>query len=284
MKRNFDEWLGDFKSTIYGTGYYVDFDKIYEKIDGLRYELSLMNGLVGSKSIEEDFRKLVKRYPEVCKCVPLLMAVRQSEIEIYEKGEITVYSLYDPDSDIERYVLFMKKSGLFHLISSRIISSVSDYVMGVEVGLDSNARKNRGGKTMENLVENFIRQTGAEYYKEMYAGEIERRWNLDLSSISHQGQSEKRFDFVVNGGDRIFAIETNYYSSGGSKLNETARSYKLLALESEEIENFSFVWVTDGKGWKSARNNLRETFDAMEHIYSIKDLENGAFKEIFGNP
>ena len=138
---------------------------------------------------------------------------------------------------------------------------------------------------MENLVENFICKAGfikgVNYFKEMYIHQITNTWNIDLSAISNQGKMEKRFDFVVKTPNMIYGIETNFYGSGGSKLNETARSYKTLALETEKINNFTFVWFTDGKGWISARNNLEETFDIMQHIYSIKDLEDGIISEVF---
>lgn len=92
---------------------------------------------------------------------------------------------------------------------------------------------------------------------------------------------EKRFDFVLKTDSMIYGMETNFYSGGGSKLNETARSYKTLALEADTVEGFTFVWFTDGKGWISARNNLEETFDCMKHIYNIADLENGIVGEFF---
>lgn len=154
-----------------------------------------------------------------------------------------------------------------------------DYVLGVETGLNSNARKNRGGHLMEDLVERYIVQAGfirdTTYFKEMCLSEIEDKFHLDLSAISNQGKTEKRFDFVLVKDNIIYAIECNFYSSGGSKLNETARSYKSIALESQNIENFKFVWFTDGKGWESARNNLEETFEVLDTLYSIHDLENG---------
>ena len=132
---------------------------------------------------------------------------------------------------------------------------------------------------MEDLVESFIKKAGyvkgENYFKEMYIHQITDKWNVNLSAISNQGKMEKRFDFVIKTPSMIYGIETNFYGSGGSKLNETARSYKTLALEAKEIHGFIFVWFTDGKGWTSARNNLEETFDVMEHIYNIKDLENG---------
>ena len=173
----------------------------------------------------------------------------------------------------------MRKTGLFDLIANHIISNLVDYATGVETGLDSNGRKKRGGALMENLVESFIVKTGyvkgENYFKEMYLSEIENKWNLDLSAISNQGKTEKRFDFVIKTQNLVYGIEVNFYASQGSKLNETARSYKTIALESKDIDGFKFAWFTDGKGWNSARNNLEETFDVLDDIYNIKDLENG---------
>ena len=160
-----------------------------------------------------------------------------------------------------------------------------DYVTGVETGLDSNGRKNRGRHLMENLVEKYIQKAGFElnttYFKEMYIHEITQKWGLDLSAISNQGKTEKRFDYVVRTENIVYGIETNFYASGGSKLNETARSYKTLALESKDIDGFTFIWFTDGKGWNNARHNLEETFDVLDHVYNIKDMEDGIMAEIF---
>lgn len=170
-------------------------------------------------------------------------------------------------------------------MQNHIINNLVDYVTGVETGLDSNGRKNRGGHLMEDLVETFIQKAGfiknESYFKEMYIHQITKKWGIDLSAISNKGKMEKRFDFVLKSRNMIYGIETNFYGGGGSKLNETSRSYKTLALETEEIEGFTFVWFTDGKGWLSARNNLEETFDVMQHIYNIKDLEEGIISEVF---
>lgn len=134
---------------------------------------------------------------------------------------------------------------------------------------------------MEDLVESFIKNTGAEYYKEMYLSEIENKWGADLSAISAEGTSTKRWDFVVKTKSTIYVIETNFYASGGSKLNETSRSYKMIAEEVQKTKGVEFVWVTDGAGWKSARRNLKETFDTMKNLYNITDMENGALEKLF---
>lgn len=283
--RDFNNWLSGFRESIADYGYYINFEKVHRNVDNIKVELNILNSLIGSKNIEQDFENLVNKYPEVLKCIPLLLAVRANEIyAIDSEGEFT-YNFKKPNLSVEQYKVFMRKTGLFDLIENHIVNNLVDYATGVETGLDSNGRKNRGGHLMENLVESFIKKSGfvkdETYFKEMYIHQITEKWNIDLSAISNQGKMEKRFDFVVKTPNMIYGIETNFYGSGGSKLNETARSYKTLALETDTIDGFTFVWFTDGKGWTSARHNLEETFDVMEHIYNIKDLENGIITEVF---
>ena len=279
MKRNFNDWLGKFRESIADYDYYIDFPKIHKNIDTIRVELNILNTLVGSQNIEQEFDGLITKYPEILKCIPILLAVRSKEIyAIDEDGEYS-YNFNKMNYSTEQYKVFMRKTGLFDLIANHIISNLVDYATGVETGLDSNGRKNRGGHLMENLVEGYIQKAGyvkgKDYFKEMNLSEIEKKWNIDLSAISNQGKAEKRFDFVIKTDNDIYGIETNFYGSGVSKLNETARSYKTLALETNTIDGFKFAWFTDGKGWNSARNNLEETFDVMDDIYNINDLESG---------
>lgn len=285
MKRDFNEWLGSFRNSICDYKFYVDFEKVYGKVDNIKIELNILNSLIGSKNIENDFKKIVDEYPKVLKCVPILLAVRGREIYAIDGDGEYLFNFVKPNYSIDEYIMFMRKTGLFSLISEHLINNLVDYVTGVEVGLDSNGRKNRGGHLMEDWVEShFIKAglvKGTDYFKEMYLADVEKTWNLDLSSISNQGKAKKRFDFVVKKGGTVYAVETNFYSRGGSKLNETARSYKTIALEAKNIEGFAFVWFTDGQGWKSARNNLEETFDVLDNMYCITDLENGIVKELF---
>jgi type II restriction enzyme len=282
--RNFDGWLAKFRFSTSGYDYYIDFNKVVKNVEKLKIELSILNSLIGSKDIERDFENIIKKYPETLKCVPLLLAVRQSEIYAQDEEGTFIYNFNHMNYSIEQYKVFMRKTGLFNLIENHIVNNLIDYALGVETGLDSNGRKNRGGHLMENLVEDFIKKSKVkEYYKEMYLSEIEKRWNIDLSALSNDGKAKKRFDFVVKTDNMIYGIETNFYGGkgGGSKLNETARSYKMLSQEADATEGFTFVWITDGTAWRSARGNLRETFEAMEHIYSLDDLENGIIDKIF---
>lgn len=284
MKRNFDEWLSEFRGSIANYDYYIDFNKIYNNINKIKVELNILNSLIGSNNIEEDFENILSKYPETLKCIPLLLAVRASEIYAVDSEGEYKYNFKNQNYSIEQYKIFMRKTGLFDLLQNHIINNLVDYATGVETGLDSNSRKNRGGHLMENLVESFIQKAGYKknetYFKEMYIHAITDKWGIDLSAISNSGKSEKRFDFVIKTSNRIYGIETNFYASGGSKLNETARSYKQIAQEVDTIDGFIFIWFTDGSGWKSARHNLEETFDVMETIFNIKDLENGILSQL----
>ena len=279
--RDFDTWLADFRDSISSYGYYIDFQKVVANAEAKRPELHLLNALIGRENIREEFCDLVAKFPSVITAIPILLAVR--EHEIYAKDE-TTGGLYHFDSvrhSLEEYCTFMEKTGLFSLISKHLVNNLFDYVVGVETGLDSNGRKNRGGHQMEDLVETYLKQAGVEYYKEMYAREIALKWDVDVSSLTNTGKTEKRFDFVVHTQNCVYAIETNFYGGGGSKLNETARSYKMLAIEAHDIPRFKFVWFTDGAGWRSARQNLRETFEVLPNVYNIKELEMGIAKTIF---
>jgi len=285
VNRNFNEWLLGFRDSIATWKYYTDFEKVYQNVEKIKDELNILNGLIGKKEIEDEFRRIVNKYPDVLKVVPILIAKRESEIKITDSKKNYVFNFKKPNYSIDEYVMFMKNTGLFDLLQNHVIHSLVDYVMGVEVGMDTNGRKNRTGDAMEDLVDSYITNAGFKegdnYFKQFAASEITQKWGLDLSEISNKGKSEKIFDFVVKTPIMIYGVETNFYGSGGSKLNETARSYKTIALESKNIQGFTFVWFTDGKGWTSARNNLEETFDVMEHIYNIKDLEDGIISEVF---
>ena len=282
--RNFDEWLSNFKTSISDYTYYVDFEKIYKNVDKVKVELNILNSIIGSKNIEEEFQNILIKYPETLECIPLLLAVRAREI--FVKDEINEY-LFKFDKmvcSIKGYIKFMRESGLFDLLQNHIINNLYDYVLGIEVGLDSNGRKNRGGHLMKNLVESYIIKAGYEknvnYFKETYLKDIEKKWNLDLSEMSGHNTSTKRFDFVIKTDKQVYVIETNFYSSGGSKLNETARSYKMLAQKSKKVDGVTFIWFTDGTGWVSARKNLEETFNELDTLYSINDLENGVLNNL----
>ena len=172
--RTFSQWLSTFRQSINGYGYYTDFEKVYENAERLKIEISILNSLVGSKNIEADFESIIAKYPECIKAVPILLAVRETEIYCQDGNGAVNYRFDRKTQSVEQYKYFMQYTGLFDMLQNHIISSLYDYVTGVEVGLGSNGRKNCGGHQMENLVESYLKKAHVEYYKEMYLTEIER--------------------------------------------------------------------------------------------------------------
>ena len=190
MKRDFIKWLSTFRDSIATYSYYVDFKKVYDNVENIKIELNILNSLIGSKNIESDFVKILEKYPETLKCIPILLAVRNSEIAISDETGSRMFDFATQTFTIADYATFMKKSGLFDLLQNHLIGNLLDYATGVETGLDSNGRKNRGGHLMEGLVESYIQKAGfvkgENYFKEMYIHEISEKWNVNLSAISRQ--------------------------------------------------------------------------------------------------
>lgn len=288
-KRDFAEWLNTFTDNINTWDYYINYQTAYKNTSKLKRQLALLGTLRGSKDIENEFRDLVEKYPECLEAVPLLLAVRDKVIAITDKDRRLDYNFESLNYDIELYIEFMEKTGIFELLQNHVIGDLLDVGLGINIGLDSNARKNRGGHQMEDLVEFFIKQAGfvkdITYFKEMYLHQVEEKWGYDLSKISADGVAKKRFDFVVkpSAGKEIYICECNCYTSSGSKLNETARSFKTIALEAENIDHVHFIWFTDGAGWHKTKGNLQETFLILDDIYNIADLKNGIISKRFRN-
>lgn len=295
MVRNFNEWLSTFEDSIASWRYYTDFDKVYRNVNKIKNELNLLNGLIGSKNIEQEFKELIEEYPNVLKAIPILIAKREKVVIIKDAIQDYYYNFTKMNYLIEEYSMFMRKTGIYDLLENHLVSNLYDYVTGVEVGMDTNARKNRTGDAMEDLVESYIVKAGFvkehNYYKEVTSKQLKEKWNIDLKEILKHidvetknkkvKMAEKRFDFVIEKNNTLYLIETNFYGSQGSKLNETARSYKMLNEELKKIKGIKFVWFTDGKGWNTAKGNLEETFNEMDDIYCIAEMKDNIMSKIF---
>ena len=283
--RDFNQWLSTMTDSIADWTYYVDFPKVYRNVNEIKIPLNIMNSLLGSKNIRSEFLELLDKYPEILKAIPIIVAKILNDTILVKDVEKDFYFKFKkPNYSPEEYADFMEKSGVFDLLSNHLVANLFDYVTGVEVGMDTNGRKNRTGHTMENIVQSYLEQEGFEMgvnlYKEIYQNEVEELFNVDLSAITNEGNTSKRFDFVIKRDSIVYLIETNFYSGGGSKLNETARSYKMITEEAKTIPNVEFVWFTDGQGWFQAKKNLRETFEVLPYLYNINDLKNGILKEL----
>lgn len=283
MKRAFDDIIKSIKMSLSTYDYFVDFKKVFDNVNHVELKLNTMNYLIGKEDFDKAFNELVKEQPSIVTVIPVLLAVRENNIQVLDEVMKTYnFNHYDPATN---YIEFIRKTGLINLFYDKKIKNLVDYVIGVEVGLDTNGRKNRSGKMMSQVVFNSLKQIDdIKIIEEANFSKIKSLFNMDISKLLKDVKSNKRFDFVVmNKHDHLFLIETNYYGSSGSKLNETARSYTKLAQDLKNTQNISFIWITDGKGWLSTKKNLLEAYNEIQHLYTIYDLEQKTLSKII-NP
>lgn len=269
--------------------YFVNWDKVIKNTRELEVNLNILNYLIGKEDFDTEFRTLLKQHPSVIEVLPAL-AVRDGEnakkfhiISSIENRQI-IYEEFDftntspSDVDIEKFLEFVTKTGIKELFSNNGVKNLVDYILGVEAGIDSNGRKNRGGHSMEAIVEAFVSdfciRNGAEYLKEANAAKIKASYDIDVPV----DKSSRRYDFVINYQGNLSLIETNFYAGGGSKLKSTAGEYR--NLQDKLDHRFKFIWVTDGFGWKKTSLPLRETFNNNDYILNLSLLENNALDTI----
>jgi type II restriction enzyme len=231
----------------------------------------MLNSLIGSTDLRKSVEVIWNRDKSAFQVMDILIAVRSEGKKkiLNSKGQCIVLDrLFD---SVDGVMEFIENTGLADIFRDKKINDLVDYVFGIETGLDTNARKNRSGHVMENAVANIFRQNNIPFRQEVYSTE----WP-ELQQVL--GDDEKRFDFVVTTPNKTYLIEVNFYSGGGSKLNEVARSYSDISPKINSVNGFEFVWITDGIGWKSAKNKLQEAYSIIPSIYNlttINDFING---------
>lgn len=282
----FNYLLNNLKSSTRVWTYFVNWDKVFAEVESLKMHLNLLNSLIGTKDFDGDLKVLIKKYPEVITAIPSLVVrdgenSKKLEILVDYKHKKFVYEEFDfnnyknlKDVDIKRIITFVEKTGVKRLFVEQKIKNVVDYLIGVEAGLDSNGRKNRGGDIMEEIVEFFIadicKKNKYSYLCQADAKRIKKEFGYEVPV----DKSSRRYDFVINTGKKLYIIETNFYSGGGSKLKATAGEYKGLQKTLSKTPH-RFIWITDGIGWKTTAKPLRETFNNNDCILSLAMLEKG---------
>lgn len=246
-------------------GFFSDFDKIAANVDAISMKLNQLNYLIGKEDMEKAVYALWNENPKVFSVLDILIAVRTSDKKkaIARNGQIQlVENFFKTPAGVVEY---LEDTGLKQVFQDKRVTNLVDYVFGVETGLDTNARKNRSGDIMGNRVAYLFQESGIEFRREVYSTEFEEMKCL--------GEDRKRFDFVIEATDKTYLIEVNFYSGGGSKLNEVARAYSELAPKINQFDNYEFVWITDGVGWKNARNKLEEAYYAIPSVYNLTTIE-----------
>lgn len=274
MNENFDGFMKPLKETHFSLKDYVDFPKVAENVETISIKLNQLNYLIGQEDMGKAVELLWNENPKVFSVLDILIAVRTKDRKKVIDTSGKVHLISDYFKSPEHVTIFLNKTGLTKVFQAKQIKNLVDYVFGVEVGLDTNARKNRGGVIMENLVASIFDQNGIEYEREIYYTEFPE-------IVKAFGVDNKRFDFVVKTPGRIYLIEANFYTGGGSKLNEVARSYTELAPKINSVPGFEFVWITDGIGWKSAKSKLEEAFIHIPNIYNLSNI--GEFISMINN-
>ncbi len=263
-KEQFDLFMSQLIETNAELGFYSDFGKVSENVNKIAIKLNQLNYLVGKNDIRQAIHELWEENPKTFDVLDLLIAIRKKEQKkaIGRDGRIRLIDDYlKTEAGVVEYI---EDTGLKEVLQNKKITNLVDYVFGVEVGLDTNARKNRSGHIMENKIACLFRKNDLQFRQEVYSTEFEE--------IKCLGKDQKRFDFVIETASKNFLIEVNFYSGGGSKLNEVARSYSELAPKINSFHNYEFVWITDGFGWQSARNKLEEAFYVIPSIYNLTTI------------
>jgi type II restriction enzyme len=284
----FDYFFENLTPVIHNLNFYVNWNKVFSGVEKYKIELSILNSLCGSKNIVSDFKDILRKYPEVIQVFSLLIGVRGDKIQVLNDISEKKFSFLSynfkkkitlTNEEIESLVIFFEDTGLFNFIEKKGLQSLKDYSFGVEVGLDTNGRKNRGGTNMETLVKNLITpivlSNNCEIIEQGTQQQVLNHWGLHLPL----DKSNRIVDFVIKKGNKLIWVETNFYSGGGSKLKSTSGEYKDL-FKFCKTNNIEFIWITDGDGWRTTKKPLRETFELTDYILNLDMIKEGCLDEI----
>jgi len=263
-KDQFNKFMSQLKETNATLDFYCDFKKINSNVEAIAIKLNQLNYLIGQEDLDGAIRRLWNENPKVFNIMDILIAVRTSDKKkaILEDGSVKLISHFF--DDVQGVIDYIHGTGLDEVLQNKQVKNLVDYVFGVETGLDTNARKNRSGHLMEGQVSNILDKSRVKYRQEVYSTEY--------AELAVLGEDKKRFDFVIETPRCKYLIEVNFYSGGGSKLNEVARAYSELSPKINDVNGFEFVWITDGKGWNFARNKLEEAFYAIPNVYNLTSI------------
>lgn len=264
MNKDFDLFMSQLQETNQTLDFFCDFDKISANVAEVEMSLNTLNYLIGKENLSQSIQEIWQRDSKAFEVLGILIAVRDEGKKpvVDSKGNVVLLKSYFESAD--KVCEFLQETGLADIFSSRRIKNLVDYVFGIETGLDTNARKNRSGHIMENTVAKILQESKIKFRQEVYSSEF--------PELSVLGTDEKRFDFYIETSTKKYLIEVNFYSGGGSKLNEVARAYTELAPKVNSVDGFEFVWITDGVGWKSARNKLEEAYHTIPSVYNLTNI------------
>lgn len=287
----FEYLTSNLTTSVTSWGYFVNWDKVFQNVNELEVQLNTLNYLVGKEDVRSALRELLERDPSIVRCIPALVAYRYEETEIlteFSEGRIETREFSfrtdgdQTEDDIDKIVEFADKTGLLDLFRDKRITSVPDYAVGVEAGLDSNARKNRGGKAMENVLKRILLPICQEYnfdlMEQATKKKLKRQWDLEAPIR----KTRRRFDFAIRTPGDLYLVETNFYKGGGTKLKATAGEYTSLQQQVQE-GGYTFMWITDGPGWETTLSALEEAFHRIDYVLNLQMVTEGVLENILAS-
>lgn len=264
-KDQFDLFMSQLCETNATLDFYCDFPKIAKNVANIEISLNTLNYLIGKDDLRSAVQALWDRDKRVFDVMDILIATRKKDDKKYIDNDGSMHSIHSLFSSVDGVMKFIESTGLDKVFKKKEVKDLVDYVFGVETGLDTNARKNRSGSITETLIVRIFDNAGIYYRTQISSKEFPA-----ISTVL--GADQKVFDFAITTRDKTYLIEVNFYSGGGSKLNEVARSYTELAPKINGVPGFEFVWITDGQGWNDARNKLEEAFVSIPSIYNLTTI------------
>ena len=262
----FQVFMSQLKETNQTLDFFCDFDKINSNVEDIKLSLCILNSLIGSTDLRKSVEAIWNRDKTAFSVMDILIAVRKKDKKKFIDSVGNCKTIEEMFSSLDSVMEYLEGTGLAEVFTSRKIKDLVDYVFGIETGLDTNARKNRSGHIMEGTVHKILSEAGVKHRQEVYSSE----WP-EITAVL--GDDEKRFDFVVETPSKVYLMEVNFYSGGGSKLNEVARSYSDIAPKINSVPGFEFIWITDGMGWKSAKNKLQDAFSIIPGVYNLTSIQ-----------
>lgn len=283
-----NSFLSSLSKTNRTPDYYTNWNKVQKGVENFEIELNTLNYLIGKENIKDEAKMLFTSQPSLLRAVPILIACRDINIDILKiiDNKLTFTSLDFENInhvDLDKYIDFMESTGLLEFLKSKANRSLVDYVYGVEVGLDSNARKNRSGTTMETIVDNHVdtlcKELNLVHVAQATPKYISTHYNINVPV----DKSSRRFDEAIYDSKRnkLWLIETNYYGGGGSKLKAVSGEFQTLKnLIDTAEDDIEFIWITDGQGWHTASLPLGEAFENIDNIFNLEMLNKEFLKDL----
>lgn len=287
---SFNAFVGTLRPSLKLWDYFVNWDKVFRNTREIEIHLNIWNFLLGKDNFDIEFDSLLTEHPQIVKALPS-MVVRDgagsSKFSVIEniKDLSSPEVLFDfskpaDTPELRRAALdFVKGSGLIKLFGKDGVKNLVDFVLGVEAGVDSNARKNRSGTAMEAVVDEYLKDFTAsksiDFISQATPNAIKAKWGFDVPV----DKSSRRFDFAISDGVKLVLMEVNFYGGGGSKLKATAGEYIGLGALLK-IPNVEFVWVTDGQGWLTTLLPMKAAYEKLDFVWNLDWLARGFLSDL----